>query len=66
MAVDVEEELGELDELEGVVSALKVKFSTKQTLAPNYNESIQIEDFLWAMKTVSEFDDLETGAESNA
>ena len=57
MAVDVEEVLSELDKLEGVVSAIKVKFSTKQTLAPNYNESIQIEDFLWAMKTVSEFDE---------
>ena len=57
MAVDVEEVLSELDKLEGVVSAIKVKFSTKQTLAPNYNESIQIEDFLWAMKRVSEFDE---------
>ena len=57
MVVDVEEELSETDRMEGVVSAVRVKFSTKQTLAPNYNESIQIEDFLWAMKRVSEFDE---------
>ena len=35
--------------VEGSESSLKVNFKTGQTLAPNYNESIQIDDFLFAI-----------------
>ena len=31
-----------------------LKFCTQQTLAPNYNESIQIDDFLFAIGTLGE------------
>ena len=65
MVIEVEEEVSEMDKLEDLVTGLRIRFSTKQTLAPNYNESIQIEDFLWAMKTVSEFDEADAGGESN-
>ena len=29
--------------------ALEISIATNQTLAPNYNESIQIDDFLFAI-----------------
>lgn len=29
--------------------SLKLSFKTAQTLAPNYNESIQIDDYLYAI-----------------
>ena len=56
MMVDVEATSTESDKIEGLISSLRIKFSTGQTLAPNYNESIQIDDFLWAIQTVGEFD----------
>ena len=56
MKVDVVATSTESDKIEGLISSLKIKFSTGQTLAPNYNESIQIDDFLWAIQTVGEFD----------
>ena len=34
---------------------LNIQFHTGQTLAPNYNESIQIDDFLFAIQTLGEF-----------
>jgi len=32
-----------------------IHFNTNQTLAPNYNESIQIDDFLYGLETMGEF-----------
>ena len=32
-----------------------MSFKTGQTLAPNYNESIQIDDFLFAVQTLGEY-----------
>ena len=36
--------------------ALEISISTHQTLAPNFNESIQIDDFLFAIQTLAEFE----------
>jgi len=33
----------------GVSDQFSICFKTQQTLAPNYNESIQIEDYLYAI-----------------
>ena len=56
MQVDVVGESTEHDQIEGLTSKLRITFATGQTLAPNYNESIQIDDYLWALQTVGEFD----------
>ena len=56
MTVKLEGERSESDQIEGLTSSLRITFSTGQTLAPNYNESIQLEDFLWAIQTVGEFE----------
>ena len=55
MSVKVVGEQTDYDRTENVTSSLKISFATGQTLAPNYNESIQIDDFLWAIQTVGEF-----------
>lgn len=36
---------------------MEIAFQTNQTLAPNYNESIQIDDFIFAMQTLAELVD---------
>ena len=40
----------------GYVNAILVDISTTQTLAPNYYEIIQINDFLWAVEAIAELD----------
>ena len=35
--------------------SLRLSFKTAQTLAPNYNESIQIDDYLYGIQTLGEF-----------
>lgn len=56
MKLDIVPESSESDKIEGLISSLQITFETGQTLAPNYNEMIQIDDFLCAIQTVGEFD----------
>jgi len=37
---------------------IKISFSTDKTLAPNFNEAIQIEDFLYALQSIGEMHEM--------